>query len=165
MLNRLSLFNKRAQSEMVGFALILIIVMVLIFVFLSVSKNEENESEILDYEPNSFLQSLLFHSTSCEVSAGLDKYGTIEKTMKYCVENRECLNDIDPCKELEEELSKIVEKSWNVGENSKNKGYSLNLTYRGEPIYGFSDGIKTPNYRYASQKFDGGRFIEFSLYR
>jgi hypothetical protein len=150
---------------MIGFALILVIVTILIFVFMSVSKDKGDDAEINDYEPNSFIQALLFHTTGCQSGSGVDMYATIEKAMRYCVEDKKCINDVDPCEELESELTQIMDISWNVGEDLKDKGYSLSLVYGDDELYNFTEGITTANSMYAIQKFEGDRLIEFVLYR
>jgi len=58
-------YNKKAQEEMVGFALIIIVVAVILLVFLSIGLRKDGREDVESYEVASFIQSLLQYHTSC----------------------------------------------------------------------------------------------------
>ncbi|MBI2057207.1 hypothetical protein HYT91_03060 [Candidatus Pacearchaeota archaeon] len=60
--------NKIGQEEMVGFALIIILVSVILLVFLAFSLNKPKTEATESYEVNSFLQSSLQYTSSCQTS-------------------------------------------------------------------------------------------------
>ena len=75
--------SKKAQEEMVGFALIIIIVAVILLVFLAISLNKSKKEDLGDNEVNSFIQSFLSYTTSCGEYS--DSYYSIQKLITECV--------------------------------------------------------------------------------
>lgn len=92
--------RKKAQEEMVGFAIILIIVAVIILIVLGFMINSPSESEEVEsYEVNSFLDSMLEYTTDCK-----DRYGIpidLGSLIKKCKDNKRCPNELDSCDVLE----------------------------------------------------------------
>ena len=56
---------KRAQEEMVGFALIVIIVSVILVIFLGFSLRDQGKENVESYEVESFIQSFLQYTSEC----------------------------------------------------------------------------------------------------
>jgi hypothetical protein len=150
--------NKRAQDEMVGFALILIMVAVIFIVIISVWIRKPQEKTV-NYEANSFIQSLLQYTTSCE-----EDYGnlTVQDLLAKCKEGNPCYyNDqmnqqSDPCKILNNTIREIVKASWQTGVNSSIKGYSFNINIsedgtNEEQFINIKEGVVTNNYRGGEQ--------------
>ena len=61
--------NKRAQEEMVGFALILILVAVIFLVFLVFYIKKPLSESIEDPEITSFIQAIMQYTTKCEYNS------------------------------------------------------------------------------------------------
>lgn len=121
--------KNKAQSEIVGFAVIIVIVTIigLIFLGFSIGKGESNKRT--SAEISDFLQSSMYHTTNCTTSYVPD-YERIQDLIKACYRNENCINlDKMACSDLKEEFSKIVKNSFQVGENPKNKAYKMNIYY------------------------------------
>ncbi len=80
------LSERKAQEEMVGFALIMIIVAVIVLIFLSLSLRNQEEEIVENYEVDSFIQSFLMYTSDC--ADGYEpRYRTIEKLIIDCNKN------------------------------------------------------------------------------
>ena len=113
--------NKRAQEEIVGFAVIVIIVSIIVVFFLVFSISNKGE-QIDSYEAESFLQSALVYTSSCEERSQLL---SIQDLIVACYDEQVCGNGQDACLVLEQTLTGITEESWNVGSDFPVKGYKL----------------------------------------
>jgi hypothetical protein len=149
--------NNKAQEEMVGFGLILILVAIIFVVFISVYIRKPSE-KVTDYEANSFIQSALQYTTTCE-EENLENL-TIQKLIFKCKENNPCgYRNMDPCSILNNTLKNIIRESWNVNSKSPIKGYSfvINISEDGgeteQRIMNVSEGVVTNNYRGSEQDF------------
>lgn len=157
--------NNKAQSEMIGFVIIVIIISVLILIFISNSM-KSNDEELEDKSVQTFIQSFLQHTTICAKDY-YPNYRSLSEVIAYCAEERSCYSEsgvIDPCKVMEEDLVKILDNSWKVGENRPQKGYSLIIGYKDKELLSKQKGTITENSRGSSQKFENGVFIQFVLY-
>jgi len=121
---------KRAQEEMVGFALIIIIVGIILLVFLGFTLVNKNKSLVESYEVESYVHSVLQYTSDCE-----DRYGfiSIKEMIVDCSEKKKCADGRDICTVLGTTLEEMLDESWKVAENAHAIGYSLNITIRGEP--------------------------------
>ena len=130
--------NKRAQEEIVGFAIILIIVAIILLVFISATvKNKDRELE--SYEVSGFVQAFLQYTTECQSTReDLNVMGVI----KSCSRKIDCLNGEYSCEVLENTLRDILEESWQVGEEYPQKGYKLEIIEEGneEPLVEINEG-------------------------
>ena len=142
--------SKRAQEEMVGFALIIIIVSVILLVFLGFFLRNSNNVEIKSYEVESFIQSVLQTTSDCEDAGG---FLSVQKLIFSCESLEECLNGKSACEILNSTLEKISEESWNVGEDAPIKSYELKILSENTEIFLLEEGNITKNYRGASQPF------------
>lgn len=154
---------KKGQSEMVGFALILIIIAVVILVFLSINLKKQDTDFTKSYEVESFIQTFLEETTKC--ADGYEpKYASLRRTMNKCIGKSVCSNGIDPCKEFNETMTKILNDSWQVGQDWKTKGYYMNITVKGEEFFSSVKGNKTGNSLGSIQNFDGEIDIIFQVF-
>ena len=147
--------NKKAQSEMIGFALIIIIVAVLILVFLSISLNKSKEDFTESYEVEGFIQGFLQHTTTCAINYE-PNYQDIRKLIFKCAEESNCLDETTACETLNNTLLELLDLGWNVGPEWPNKGYLLNITSNGEPLLDMFEGNITQNSKGAIQSFSQG---------
>ncbi|MDP2628496.1 MAG: hypothetical protein Q8P15_01205 [Nanoarchaeota archaeon] len=155
---------KKAQEEMVGFAIIIILVSIILVVFLGLSLGNKNEITTESYETNSFVHSTLQYTTGCSDSY---EYLSIQKLIIACSNNEICSEGNNSCEILENNLGEILEASWNVGEGSKNKGYSLNISSDDGEIFFEKEGNETLNSRAGFQAFsrEGNDFeVFFTIY-
>ena len=127
--------NKKAQEEMIGFALILIIIAVLILVFLSFALR--NKTEISEsHELNSFVQASLSKTTTCE-SNYEGNFQNIRRLIFKCADGETCLGGTNSCEILNETLQTILDDSWKVGIDYPEKGYTLNITKEGVELISY----------------------------
>jgi len=142
--------NKRAQEEMVGFALIIIIVAIIIIVFVSLTITKPRQ-EVESYEVESFIQALLQHTSTCESNLEfLDIQGLISK----CKSGFKCLDERDSCEVLNETLKDMVSKSWQIKDRPA-KGYELKIVSDQKELIAISDGNKTADYKGSIQRLSG----------
>lgn len=123
-------FNKRAQEEMVGFALIIIIVSIIIIAFIGFFLSKSSSQSIQSYEAQSFIQSALQTSTQCQNYYG---YISVQNLIVMCSSGSQCSslnssNSEDSCAVLNSTLNGILGQSWPVGQGSSIKGYNLNIS-------------------------------------
>jgi hypothetical protein len=155
--------KKKAQSEMVGFALIIIVVSVILLIFLSISFKKPNDDLIESFEVEAFIQSTLSYTTDCAVNY-VPNYYNIQRLISACNNNLPCIDGKNSCEVLNSSLSGIIENGWKVGTNWPTKGYLLNITVEGEELIGFEKGNITNVNRGTLQVLDGGIDIIFMVY-
>jgi hypothetical protein len=153
--------SKKAQEEMVGFALIIIIVSVIILVFLSFSLRKTN-IEIESYEVESFIQSLSQHTSNCSITYAFN-YLDVKDLIEECAGGRICLEGQSACEALNSTLIPLINNSWKIGENRPNKGYIFNSTYLGEEVFSLKAGNFTKNSKGSVQNFED-LDISFEVY-
>jgi len=156
-------FGKRAQEEMVGFALIIIIVAVIFIVLLSFYLRGSQEKRSESPEANSFLQAILQYTTNCEENS--DNI-TLQKLVYKCDKEELCDNGKKSCDILKENVQDILKASFgeiNEGnvQNSVTKGYSFvilkTLSGRETEILNVTRGVVTNNYKGADQALPPSR--------
>lgn len=156
--------NKKAQEEMIGFALIVIIVGVIMLVFLGFSLNSSKNQNIQSYEAESFVQSALQYTTTCE-----DYYGylSVKDLIFMCDSGTLCLDDKDSCVILNSTLSDLLNSGWSVGKSHPIKGYLLNINSSTGISISLSKGNFTGDSKGAVQDFSKeGNYvnIQFRIY-
>jgi len=144
--------NKRAQEEMVGFALIMIVVAVILLVFLGFSLNQPQKELVESYEAESFIQAVLQYTTDCRDLGNLE-YLSIKKLIFNCNSEKKCLDEKEACEVLNSVLIDVLEESWDVGINEPIKGYKLNITVNEMEMLSVEKGNVTSNYKGAMQDF------------
>ena len=149
--------NKKAQEEIIGFALIIILVSVILLVFLAFSLNKSKTEAIESYEVNSFLQATLQYTTTCQESSGVEGFYTIQNLVFGCDLKERCSDEKDTCKALNETLTDILKESWPTGEDRPNKGYELMINIGEESILDIQEGNLTNNCKGSSQSFSKSR--------
>jgi hypothetical protein len=151
------LSRKSGQEEMVGFGLILILVAIIFIVFIALYIRKPTE-KVNDYETNSFIQSVLQYTTTCEES-NLENL-TVQEVIFKCQQNDPCdYRNMDPCSILNTTLKGIIRESWEVNPKSPVKGYNLAINVSddgGETevrLLNLKEGVVTNNYRGSEQDF------------
>jgi hypothetical protein len=156
------MINKKAQEEIVGFALIVILVGIILLVFLSFSLRKSPSDEVESYEVESFLQSALQVTTTCK-----DKFGylDIQEVIFECGEKESCAEGAYSCDVLKESLEDMLQDSWKVDEESVIKGYSLRIILEEEEeILNIDKGVQTSSSKGSSQEFvKSGDLVEIFL--
>jgi len=150
---------KKAQEEMVGFALIIIIVAIILLVLLSISLRKPQEG-IQSYKVDSFIQAFLQYTSDCN-----DDFGSldIKDLISECEEKETCLDGRNSCEVLDSTLKGIVEESWKVGADRPIVGYELKILSNNEEIFLLTEGNVTRNYKGSVQPFSkrGSNFEVF----
>jgi hypothetical protein len=144
--------NKKAQEEIVGFAMIIIIVSVVLLVFLSISlKNNERET-VQNYEIESFIQALLQHTSECRKSDNIE-YLSIQRLIFSCNSKEKCLDGKDSCEVLEKTLKEIFDEYWRFGDERPIKGRKMEIFSEGKELLLIQEGNVTSNSKGAVQEF------------
>jgi len=142
--------NKKAQEEMVGFALIIIVVAVIMLVFLGFSLKGQQKEAVENYEVDSFIQSFLQYTTDCRDNR---EYLSVQKLIFGCSNKESCLDGRESCEVLNSILIDIVQESWKTGEERPIKGYKLEINTNEEQILIIEQGNITRNFKGSSQDF------------
>ena len=148
--------NKRAQEEIVGFAIIVIIVSVILIFFLVFSlsnKSSGGESE----EVASFLQATLQYTSSCQRGSQLLP---VQDLILACRDQYSCVagdggQGEKACDVLNQTLKDMTEESWPIGPERPVKGYKFEIYTKNEGILDFSVGNKTGTYKGSQQVVPG----------
>ena len=151
--------TKKAQSEMVGFALIVIIIAVIIIIFLAIQMNKTKDDSQNSYELEGFVFSSLEYTTNCSSRM---EYLPLRRVIYRCIDNQICENGVEPCLEMNKTWENLLSSSWKVTNNSSIKGYQFNITLGGEQFYEFHDGnLSSVNNLYSVHSFDSGVDVFF----
>jgi len=142
--------NKKAQDEMVGFAVIVIIIGVIILIAVGFLVNTREETAVEDYEIESFIESSLQYTTDCQNSLG---FISMKELIIECWNKDLCIGGNSSCDVLNKTLGKMIKKSWTVGQQSPVKGYEFTVRADNASVIGFSEGNKTANYKSGMQSF------------
>lgn len=142
--------NKKAQEEMVGFALIIIVVAVILLIFIGFSLKTPKKENVESYEVESFIQSSLQYTTDCRDNL---RTFSIQKLISSCRNDEICLDGRNTCEVLNSTLKGIVEESWKVGENTPIKGYEFKIISDKKEMLKFGEGNITANSKGSVQYF------------
>ena len=163
----MNITGKKAQEEMVGFAMIIIIVAVIILVLLGISLNKpKTTTGVESYEVESFIGAMLQHTTDCSTDFG-SSYNDINDLITECDFEQVCEDGEDTCEVLSSNLKEIIEEAWKVGEDRPVKGYVMNVTSDNAEILSLREGNITSNYKGSLQSLPkrGSNYnIEFRAY-
>ncbi len=144
------MLSKKAQEEMVGFAIILVIVAVILLVVLGSSLRRSDREVLESYEVSGFIQSFLQYTTGCE---GSRENFTVQKLIFECDVEAKCIDGRNSCSVLENTVDDMLKESWNVGEEFLVKGYELIILSNLGEIVNITEGERTNNYKGSSQDF------------
>lgn len=145
--------SKKAQEEMVGFALIIIIVAVILLFFLSFAIKKQDKEAIESYEVEGFIHSMLQYTTSCEMNQE-SNFQSLRKVIQACSQGKECLDGKDSCQVLREDAKRIMEESWKTGEDRPLKGYNLDISSLKGNLINMTSGNETSVYKQSSSILD-----------
>ena len=162
----LAVMPRKAQEEMVGFAMIIIIVAVILLVLLGISLNKPKTQGVKSYEVESFIQAFLQNTTECSTDFGRS-YNDIEGLIVECDFEQICEDEKSACEVLNSDMESILEESWKTGPDRPVKGYILNVTSKDRIILSVNEGNITANYKGGSQPFPKrgvSYLIDFKVY-
>ena len=131
--------SKKAQEEMVGFAIIIVVVAVVGLLFLYFSMNSDKES-IDSYKSESFIQAVLQYTTDCQEYRG--DYMDIEDLIYSCAREETCVGGNKSCVVLNSTLTDMIDKTWPAGKEWPTKGYEFLITSeeKDDPVFYFEKG-------------------------
>lgn len=158
--------NKKAQEEIIGFALILVIVGIILLILVGFYINNNSNESIESYETESFLQAFLQYTSDCRDQNNLE-YITIQKLIMSCEEDDLCLDGKNTCSVLNSTSKEIIETSWGVEEGNNIKGYVLGIKSETKEILSLQDGNVTGNYKGAVVEFSkrgNSIILDFEVY-
>lgn len=104
--------SKKAQEEMVGFALIIIVVAIILVIFIGFSLKTQEKEAVESYEVDSFIQSFLQYTTNCTDNL---QALPMQRIIFYCERGEKCLDGRDTCDVLNSEMKNILSQSWKTG--------------------------------------------------
>jgi hypothetical protein len=139
--------QKKAQEEMVGFALIIIIVAIILLIFLSFSLNKPQKDIVESYEVDNFVSSLLQYTSDCSDTS---EYFSISSLIFKCNSGEKCSDERDSCEVLNSTLNKMIETSWKISENSPIKGYNFEIFSNNDSLIHLEKGNITKVYKSSS---------------
>jgi len=120
---------KKGQEEIVGFVLIIVIMAVVLLVFLGITirSNDTNVKESKDIYQ--FLESISEFTSDCQIRS--TEYGALGDLFEKCLNQEDCINELDSCEVLNITLSGLINSGWNIGPESNIKGYRFESFYEG----------------------------------
>ena len=127
--------GKRAQEEIVGFAIIVIIVSLILMFFLVFSLSDKNETE--SYEAKSFLGALLQHTSSCQAGS---KWLDVQDLIVACYNEEICTSGEEACSVLNETVKTLIKESWQIGPDFPAKGYKISAFSGDLPVFSIEAG-------------------------
>ena len=131
--------NKKAQEEIVGFAIIIILVAVVFVAILGFSLSNKKQNKAESYEIKNFLEASMEYTVSCTSDSE-----PLRKLVFLCKKQSFCINGISSCEMLNQTLQGIIDSSWNVDENSSIRAYRLAIrALDSEPFLSLSKGNET----------------------
>lgn len=145
--------SKKAQEEMVGFGLIIIIVAVILLFFLSFAIKKQDKEAIESYELEGFIHSMLQYTTSCEMGQEFN-FQALRKVIQSCSQNKECLGGKDTCQVMNENILKIMNESWKIGEERPLKGYNIEIESINGILLNRTSGNQTNVFKQSSSILD-----------
>lgn len=157
--------NKKAQQEIVGFALIIILVAVILLVLLSLYFGNKKENKIESYGVKNFIDAAFEHTVNCGYEPT-----PLRKLVYSCYDESFCVDGTSSCDMLKTTLEGLLNASWNIGEQSSIKGYTLKIIpteSTGEAILEISKGNSTNLIKGESQDYPRLRqrlVVELSVY-
>jgi competence protein ComGC len=152
--------GRKAQSELVGFAIIVIIVSIIILIFISLSLQNKPEA-VQSYKTESFVQSALQYTTTCQENGHYDSYLDL---IELCSRNGLCDNGTEACKVLDSTSENLVNSSWHAGSEFPVKGYDFSINYGGKDLVNIERGNRTSQSKGSNQVFSGNLQITFEAY-
>ncbi len=162
--------GKKAQEEMIGFALIVVLVSVILLIFIGFSlRDEKGKENVESYEVESFIQAMLQYTTDCKDNQG---YVDVQKLIFMCNSGENCVNAADlkelsrenSCSVLNSTLEEILNESWKVGDEWPAKGYEFEIIAGDEELVKIVKGSVSSSFKGASQDFfKGGKTFEIAF--
>ena len=141
------MINKRAQEEMVGFAMIIIIVAVILLILLGISLNKpKTTTGVESYEVESFILATLQHTSTCSTDFEFSN-NDVRNLIVECDAEQVCEDGRTACVVLETTLEDILDAAWKVGGDRPVKGYELNITSKDASVLSLNEGNVTSNYK------------------
>jgi hypothetical protein len=156
------IFSKKAQEEMVGFALIIIIVAVILLVFLGLSMKKTPKESAKSYEVDSFLWTMVQYNSDCENSRG--DFVNIEDLISDCDMDKKCRDGKTACEVLERTVREMAQTAWDTNSGSSIKGYELNMSVDNEQVVLVIQGNSTNNNKGSVQELPKNIKVLFTVY-
>ncbi len=152
--------DKKAQSELVGFAIIVIIVSLIILIFVAISLQQKPET-VQSYQTESFVQSILQYTTTCQENGNYESYLDL---IELCGQGGTCDNGTSACSSLKSISKSLLDSSWQTGSKYPVKGYQFLINYAGNYIINETKGNLTLQSKGSNQVFNGNLQITFKAY-
>ena len=148
--------DKKAQEEIVGFAVIVVIVAIILVIILAFMLNKGTGKATFQtsFQAESFTHAVLQYTSDC--SDGLS-YLPIQELVISCDNSEQCIDGRNSCDVLNDTIANIISPSWNVGENSPIKGYELIIRTEEKGLIDLKAGNSTLYSRGSIQAFARSR--------
>ena len=155
--------KKRAQEEIIGFAVIMVLVAVILLIFLWLDLTKAPADNVDDEQIKNFLLVLVAYNTEC----GKTGYTNLplSDVVAMCADEERCLDGMNSCAYLKEELENVMDVSWTVGEDAPYTRYEVWATDNEEPIMKVFKGSNiTSSYKENSVSLGSGLKIYLKIY-
>jgi hypothetical protein len=136
--------SRSGQEEMVGFVVIIVIVAVVLLVLLGFMLKSPSKSAVESYEVENFIQSSLQYTSECE---NMIEFLSVQDLIVSCERGETCLGGENSCELLNETIKNLVEKAWEISEQSAVKGYKFSVMVEEEERISLKKGNETSNYK------------------
>ena len=123
--------NRKGQEEITGFVIVVVLVSVILVVVLGLMLSFSGNSESGSVELRHFLESTLQSSDECAINS-LEPYSPIGDLVLECYKDSfsTCSSSSEKvCDALKETLEESIQTGWNIGEESRFKGYELSIEH------------------------------------
>lgn len=142
--------KKKAQEEMVGFAVILVITAVIIVILIGFLIRTKNKVNLESYEIEGFLASALQYTSNCSGYLG---FMDVKDLIASCSRLENCIEGQKSCEVLNQTLSGILSESWKTGDEAYIKGYYFEIFVDGKSSLVLKKGNLSALYTGGSQDF------------
>ena len=122
---------KKAQEEMVGFAVLVILVAVIGVIFLAISLKNPSQNQITSVNVQQFSESLISSTTNCSTGTwpSLSSFSeVIDKC--YNSPSEQCSEGKSVCAYLNETIPSIISSVWNIAPESAYNGASFSSIFK-----------------------------------
>lgn len=145
-----TMLSKKAQEEIIGFAIILVIIAIVAIIFISLSSNKSESSNIEDYEASSFIKAMLEQTTSCEIN---NEFSSVKEIIFDCIRGYTCSDGKSACDILNEITESSLKAGWDVSDESSVKGYEFVINSKKENLVNITKGKITSSYKASTQDY------------
>jgi len=119
--------DKKAQEEVVGFAVVVVLVSVIFVIILGFSMNKPTTQDKQSTDVRQFLESIREVTTDCSLSGSIP--ANLKELMGACYSRTYCSSGAKACDELNNTMKDILEASYSPSEEAHIKAYIFSIDF------------------------------------